>query len=81
MAATCAGLGDSQAKPSCESRLLVLGLVLTEASCYLLRGFRNLWSMSHSYGKAALVACTLGGEESLGIAKASQAVLARFMES
>ena len=30
-----AGLGDSQAKPICESRLLVLSLELTEASCCL----------------------------------------------
>ena len=35
MAATCAGLGDSQAKPVCESRLLVPGLGLIEASCCL----------------------------------------------
>ena len=35
MAATCAGLERSQAKPSCESRLLVPSLGLTEASCYL----------------------------------------------
>ena len=35
MAAPCAGLGDSQAKSSCESMLTlpVLGLGLTEARC------------------------------------------------
>ena len=35
MTAPCGGLGDFQVKPSCESRLLVLGLGLTEASCCL----------------------------------------------
>ena len=32
---TWAGLGDFLVKPNCESRLLVLGLGLTEASCCL----------------------------------------------
>ena len=37
MAAICAGLGDSQAKPSCESRLAAasVGPGLNEASCCL----------------------------------------------
>ena len=38
MAVTCAGLGDFQAKPSCETKLAAAGagLELTEASCGLL---------------------------------------------
>ena len=35
MAATCAGLGDFQVKLGSESKLLVPGLGITEASCCL----------------------------------------------
>ena len=66
-----AGLGDSQAKPICESRLLVLSLELTEASCCL---------FVHTEKQLGW-ACKLGGAESLGISKVGQTVLARLMES
>ena len=65
MAAACAGLGDSQVKSGCESRLLVLGLALTEASCCL------FVHMEKQLGWAL----NLGGAESVGISKAGQTVL------
>ena len=71
MAATCAGLGDSQVKPDRESRLLVPGLGLTEASCFL------FVYMEKQLGWAS----KLGQAEALGISKAGQTVLARLMES
>ena len=84
MAATCAGLGDSLAKPSCESRLLVPGLGLTEASCCL---FERIWKVVKSEPRPAIHmerqlgwGHKLGGVESLGISKAGLTMLARLME-
>ena len=71
MATTCAGLGDIQVKPGCKSRLLFLGLGLTEVSWYL------FVHMEKQLGWAG----NLGGAESLGISRASQRVLAELMES
>ena len=71
MAATHGGLGDFQANPNCESRLLVLGLGLTEASCCL------FVHMEKQVGWAG----ELGRAESLGVSKAGQTVLGRLMES
>ena len=71
MAAPCTGLEDFQMQPSCESRLLVLGLGLTEASyCLFVHMEKQLgWAYK------------LSGVESLGISKLGQAVLVRLMES
>ena len=85
MAATCAGLGDFQAKPSCESKLLALGLKLTEASCcFFERTYEVLQyepSPAIHMEKQLRWAHKLGWAESLGISKAGQTVLTRLMES
>ena len=88
MAAPCAGLGNSQVKPSCESRLtaaLVLGLRLTGAGCCL---FERIWEVVKCEPRLAIHmeeqlrwAGKLGGTESLGISKVGQTVVARLMES
>ena len=80
MAVTCAGLGDFQAKPNCESRLLVPGLGLTEASSWL---FDRSWEPRPAIlmEKQLGWACKFGRAEPLGISKVGHTVLAKLMES
>ena len=78
MAATCAGLGDFQVKPSGEPRQLVLGLGLTEASCCL---FERIWKLcSRSQDEPFIWKSSLGGAESLLIHVVDRTALARLME-
>ena len=84
MAAACAGLGDSQAKPSCESSWLLLVLGLGLSCCLFDRSYevvkhepRPAIHMEKQLG----LACKLGEAECLEISKVGHTVLARLMES
>ena len=95
MAATCDGLGDSQVKPICESKLAAAsGILRTLSKRYrnwgslrpavdCLKRFRKLLSTakaSHSYRKATVNSCKLGGTEPQGISRAGQTLLAGLMD-
>ena len=87
MAATCPGLGDSQAKPSCESRLAAASARPGAHWAHLLLVWEDLESCE-AQAKTSLHmekqlgwAYKLGGAESLGISQVGQTVSARLMES
>ena len=87
MAATCAGLGDSQVKPSCESRLAAASAGPGSHSGQLLLVWEDLasgeaWAKtSHSYGKAAWVGIYVVWGSASGYLWDRQTELARLMES
>ena len=82
MATSYTGLGDSQAKPSCQSRLAAsnASLGLTEAGCCL---FDRIWEARPAIIMEKKLRCChkLGGVESLGIFKVGHTILAMLMES
>ena len=84
--ATCAGLGDSKVKLSCEYRLAAASAGPEAHWCQLFLIWGDLGSCetwaktSHSYGKATWVGHKLGGLKSQGISRAEQTSLARLME-
>ena len=87
MAATCAGLGDSQGSQVVNLGwlLLALGLGLTEASYYLFDRICEVVKHEPTpaihMGKQFGWTCKLGGCESQGMSRVRRAVLARLMES
>ena len=84
MAANCAGLGDSQVEPSCESRLAAASAGARDSlkpAVDCLRRFRKLCSMSQDQPFIRKSSLGVDGAESLGISKAGETVLARLMES